>query len=134
MWLPTADRYLRKTGSALLPTSSTVRWHSSWALGCVEEITGKPVETLYIVGGGGKNELLNRYTAQAIKRPVRIGASEGTVIGNLLVQAMGLGDVKDLWELRKVVRDSFGDKQYDWDSTQDAQWDAEYERLLALMT
>ncbi len=105
-----------------------------WALGCVEEITGKPVETLYIVGGGGKNELLNRYTAQAIKRPVRIGASEGTVIGNLLVQAMGLGDVKDLWELRKVVRDSFGDKQYDWDSTQDAQWDAEYERLLALMT
>ncbi len=104
-----------------------------WALGCIEQITGKRVETLYIVGGGGKNELLNRYTAQAIKRPVRIGAGEGTVIGNLLVQAMGLGDVKDLWELRRIVRDSFGDKQYDWDSAQDARWDADYARLLALM-
>ena len=104
-----------------------------WALECIEKITGKPVETLYIVGGGGKNELLNRYTAQAIRRPVRIGASEGTVIGNLLVQAMGLGDVKDLWELRQVVRDSFGDTQYDWDSAQDAEWNKDYERLLALM-
>ena len=104
-----------------------------WAVECIEEITGKKTDVLYIVGGGGKNELLNRYTAQALRRPVRIGAGEGTVIGNLLVQAMSLGDVKDLWELRQVVRDSFGDKQYDWDSTQDAQWDAEYERLLVLM-
>lgn len=104
-----------------------------WALECIERITQSLVETLYIVGGGGKNELLNRYTAQAIRRPVRIGASEGTVIGNLLVQAMGLGDIKDLWELRKIVRDSFGDRQYDWDSAQDGQWEADYKRLLTLM-
>ena len=104
-----------------------------WALECIEKITEKPVDALYIVGGGGKNELLNRYTAQAIRRPVRIGAGEGTVIGNLLVQAMGLGDVKDLWELRKVVRNSFGDREYGFDSAQDAQWEKDYQRLLALM-
>ena len=104
-----------------------------WALENIEIITGKPVDALYIVGGGGKNELLNRYTAQAIRRPVRIGASEGTVIGNLLVQAMGLGDIADLWELRGVVRDSFGDTQYSWDSALDVQWDEDYQALLRLM-
>ena len=88
---------------------------------------------LYIVGGGGKNELLNRYTAQAIKRPVRIGAGEGTVIGNLLVQAMGLGDVKDLWELRQIVRTSFGDKEYTFDPALNARWDDDYKTLLWLI-
>ncbi|MBQ4228078.1 MAG: rhamnulokinase, partial [Clostridia bacterium] len=61
------------------------------------------------------------------------GAGEGTVIGNLLVQAMGRGDVKDLWELRQIVRDSFGDKEYGYNSAEDARWDADYQRLLALM-
>ena len=104
-----------------------------WAIERIEQITSTPIDVLYIVGGGGNNELLNRYTAQAIRRPVRIGAGEGTVIGNLLVQAMGRGDVKDLWELRQIVRDSFGDKEYGYNSAEDARWDADYQRLLALM-
>ena len=104
-----------------------------WAVECIEEITGKKIDVLYIVGGGGKNELLNRYTAQALRRPVRIGAGEGTVIGNLLVQAMSLGDVKDLWELRGIVRDSFGDREYGWDPAQDDKWEKDYQKLRELM-
>ena len=46
---------------------------------------------------------------------------------------MGRGDVKDLWELRQIVRDSFGDKEYGYNSAEDARWDADYQRLLALM-
>ena len=104
-----------------------------WAVECVEGITGTPVEVLYIVGGGGKNELLNQYTAQAIRRPVRIGAGEGTVIGNLLVQGMGKGDVKDLWELREIVRDSFGDKSYTWNDAENDRWEKDYQTLLGLI-
>ena len=104
-----------------------------WALGCIEDITGQHIDTLYIVGGGGKNELLNRYTAQAIQRPVKIGAGEGTVIGNLLMQAIGLKDVEDLWELRQIVRDSFGDKAYSWDEKDNARWDADYDKLHKLI-
>lgn len=104
-----------------------------WAIECIEKITGKPVDVLYIVGGGGKNELLNQYTAQAIQRPVRIGAGEGTVIGNLLVQGIGKGDVKDLWELREIVKNSFGDKEYAWDPAQNEQWNKDYNTLLGLM-
>ncbi|MBR6009658.1 MAG: rhamnulokinase, partial [Clostridia bacterium] len=102
-----------------------------WAIGCIEDIIHSPIDVLYIVGGGGKNELLNRYTASALKRPVRIGASEGTVIGNLLVQAMGRGDVNDLWELRQIVRDSFGDKEYLPETAYD--WDGAYDKLLKLL-
>ena len=104
-----------------------------WAVESIEHITGKRIDALYIVGGGGKNELLNIYTAQALMRPVTIGASEGTVIGNLLVQAMGKGDVKDLWEVREIVTASVGGKTYGYDEALSAKWDADYARLMELV-
>ena len=63
--------------------------------------------SLNIVGGGSKNVLLNKFTAEAIKRPVIAGPSEGTVIGNLLMQAIALGEIEDIWALRRVVEASF---------------------------
>jgi len=104
-----------------------------WGVEALEEITGEKINTLYIVGGCGKNELLNEYTAQALQRTVRIGASEGTVIGNLLVQAMATGDVKDIWELRKIVADSFGSKEYTFDAAQNEKWNGAYADLKRLM-
>ena len=141
-----ADRivsYVEKHGGSISPAQKvgqvadivyrSLALKYRWAIECIEDIIKKPIDVLYIVGGGGKNELLNRYTAQAIKRPVRIGAGEGTVIGNLLVQAMGLGDVKDLWELRQIVRTSFGDKEYTFDPALNARWDDDYKTLLGLI-
>ncbi len=104
-----------------------------WGIKTLEEITKAPIDALYIVGGGGKNELLNEYTASAIMRPVRIGASEGTVIGNLLVQAMATGDVSDIWELRKIVADSFGSKSYAYDPAGNAKWEEAYRKLEKLI-
>ena len=104
-----------------------------WAVESIERITGKRIDALYLVGGGGKNELLNIYTAQALARPVTIGAGEGTVIGNLLVQAMGKGDVKDLWEVRSIVMASEGGKTYGFDPTLSAKWDADYARLMEMV-
>ena len=68
-----------------------------WAVERLEkDMLKKRVNVLHIVGGGSKNDMLNRFTADAINRPVIAGPDEGTVIGNLLVQAMGLGALKDL--------------------------------------
>jgi len=77
--------------------------------------------------------MLNQFTANAIKRPVVAGPSEGTVIGNLLVQAMATGDVKDIWELRKIVADSFGSKEYTFDAAQNEKWNGAYADLKRLM-
>lgn len=51
-----------------------------------------PVRCLNILGGGCRNELLNRLTARALGIPVHAGPVEATAIGNIMVQACALGD------------------------------------------
>ena len=83
------------------------------------------------MGGGSKNVLLNKFTAEAIKRPVITGPSEGTVIGNLLMQAIALGEIEDIWALRRVVEASFPTDTY-LPETDGAAWDEAYARYLKL--
>ncbi|HEY3320435.1 MAG TPA: rhamnulokinase family protein [Planctomycetota bacterium] len=71
------------------------------------DATGRTFSRLHIVGGGCKNTLLNQLSANATQIPVHAGPVEGTAIGNILIQALGLGHLSSLDELRKVVRDSF---------------------------
>lgn len=73
----------------------------------IEQVSGRSIEVLHAVGGGTQNQLLNRLTAAAIDRPLYVGPVEATAIGNLLVQAMGLGAISGLDELREVVARSF---------------------------
>ena len=61
---------------------------------------------LHIIGGGSQNQLLNQLTAKALQIPVVAGPVEATAMGNILVQAMGKGEIKDMTELRRVVRES----------------------------
>ena len=75
--------------------------------------------------------LLNKFTAEAIKRPVIAGPSEGTVIGNLLMQAMALGAIDDIWALRRVVEASFPTETC-IPETDGKAWDEAYQRLLKL--
>lgn len=71
-----------------------------------------PIEKLHIIGGGSKNELINQMTANALGIPVVAGPSEATAIGNCMMQAKAAGLVKDRWEIRKIIADSFGVKTY----------------------
>ena len=90
------------------------------------------VDAFHIVGGGSKNKLLNQFTADASGKTVYAGPSEGTAIGNLLVQAMALGAVKDLNELRQIVARSFEVETFKPDAQAKAGWDKQYELLLTL--
>ncbi len=84
-----------------------------WSIERLEEdILGRKLASLNIVGGGSKNALLNKFTAAAIKKPVIAGPSEGTAIGNLLVQAMALGEISSMDELRLVVANSFPTEEF----------------------
>ena len=73
----------------------------------IEKVTGEKIKTLHIVGGGSQNKLLNQMAADATGRVVVTGPIEGTAIGNLLIQAYGLGRLKSHQEIRQVVRASF---------------------------
>jgi rhamnulokinase len=79
----------------------------------LEKLTGKSLDLLHIVGGGGQNLLLNQMTADALGKPVIVGPFEGTAIGNALTQAIGAGIVKDLPHLRQIVRNSTDLKRFE---------------------
>ncbi len=72
-----------------------------------QRLTQQPIDTLHIVGGGGQNALLNQLTADATQTPLTVGPTEGTVIGNALVQALALGLINDLAHARQIVERSF---------------------------
>ena len=77
------------------------------SLKALEEVTGEKYETLNIIGGGSKNMLLNELTMQYTGKKIITGPTEGTAIGNLMMQMVGGGDVKDVQEGRQIVRNSF---------------------------
>jgi len=70
-------------------------------------VTGRPIETIQVVGGGSRNTFLSRLTAAATGRVVRAGPAEATAIGNLAVQAIAVGELADLAEARDLVARSF---------------------------
>lgn len=84
-----------------------------WALEAIESITGRPIPKIHIVGGGTQNKLLCKLTADVTGKPVLAGPAEATAIGNIIVQAIGLGHVGSLEEGRAIVRNSFELDAYD---------------------
>ena len=86
------------------------------------------IDTLNIVGGGCNNKFLDQLVADSINRPVTIGPVEGAAIGNLLAQAMALGDIQNMDELRQIVRNSESVETFQPNHT--VAWDKAYERML----
>jgi rhamnulokinase len=76
------------------------------ALERAERLAATRVAAIHVVGGGARNALLCQLTADACRRPVLAGPVEATALGNVLVQAMGLGEIRDVAELHSVARRS----------------------------
>jgi rhamnulokinase len=70
-----------------------------------QELSGRHVDVIHMVGGGVRNELLCQLTADACGLPVIAGPVEAAALGNALVQARALGAAPDdLDELRGLLR------------------------------
>jgi sugar (pentulose or hexulose) kinase len=96
----------------------------------LEKLHGQRLEQLHIVGGGCQNRVLNRFSADAINRPVITGPIEATAIGNILMQMIAKGDISGLAEGRKMIVESFGTKTIMPENT--AAWDRAFERFTAV--
>ena len=72
----------------------------------LQQLTGKTLKYLHVIGGGAQNGLLNQLTANAVGVPVIAGPAEATVIGNVMLQAQAEGIVKNLEEMRRIIRQS----------------------------
>src|SRR5215213_5234195 len=103
-----------------------------WALEKAEEITGRRVGVVHIVGGGARNELLCQLTADATRRLVRAGPVEATALGNLMVQAYAGGWLSSLGEIRESVRRSVEVRDYEPRGEED-RWHEASEKLRFIM-
>jgi len=121
--------YCRKTGQPVPETKGEIvrciiqslALKYRMTLEKLEDLLGKPLPVIHMVGGGIKDKLLCQFTADATGRNVIAGPVEGSSIGNILVQAMALGRIKDINQMRNIVKASFpiviyspGDKER-WD-------------------
>ena len=127
----TDQRVPQTKGEVLRVALESLALKYRWVLERTEELSGKRLDPIHIIGGGTKNRLLNQFTANATNRTVVTGPVEATAIGNLLMQAIGLGYLSSLVEARAVVRNSFEVEEYQ--PGNHAGWDEAYEKLLELI-
>jgi sugar (pentulose or hexulose) kinase len=97
-----------------------------------EKLLGVRYACLNVVGGGTKDGFLMELASSALNRQVVAGPVEATAAGNILVQAMGEGELKDLNDVRAVIRNSFELKTFSPDAEMTAAYDAAVEKFIAL--
>jgi rhamnulokinase len=118
VFLPPGDMIGRVTRAAGLPADAdparitrcildSLALAQQRAIEQAQELAGRSVDAVHIVGGGARNELLCRLTADACGLPVLAGPVEATALGNVLVQARAAGVIDgDLAALRSVLRET----------------------------
>jgi rhamnulokinase len=79
----------------------------------LEQVAGRRIDTIHVVGGGARNTLLCRLTADITGREVLAGPVEATALGNVLVQALAIGELASVADLRRVAADSVALDRYE---------------------
>jgi rhamnulokinase len=128
----TAQQAPSEPGAVVRCALESLALRYRWVLERLEELLGKRLDSIHVVGGGSQNALLCQLTADACNRPVVAGPVEATAIGNVLVQALGLGLVGSLADAREVVRRSFDVRTFEPREPQ--RWNRPYERFVALLS
>lgn len=98
-----------------------------WVVSRLEEVADRTIGALHVVGGGSQNALLCQLTADATGRVVHAGPVESSAMGNVLVQAMALGHLASVEEVRAVVRASSRIATYE--PRPDDRWEEAFARL-----
>ena len=96
----------------------------------IERLTGRRYPIIHIIGGGTQNKLLNQFAANATGRTVVAGPVEATAIGNILIQAITMGEISSLAEGRAILKNSFDVESYT--PKEKSSWDEAYYRYKKL--
>ena len=105
-----------------------MRYRQVW--GELARLTGRRREVLHMIGGATRDAMHCRMTADALGAAIACGPDEGASMGNAVAQMVGLGDLRDFDDGRRLVRDSISISR--WTPGPDAAaWDEAYPRWLA---
>jgi rhamnulokinase len=110
-----------------------------WVVNALEDVLtsadgvpGPRLTSVRIVGGGSQNRLLNQFTADACGRLVVTGPVEAAALGNVMLQAVATGHLKDVGEGRAAIARSIEQEQFEPRSSQG--WDDAYAKFLQLLS
>lgn len=101
-----------------------------WAFGQIKDCTDKSYNVIHVVGGGAKDGLLCRMTASSCNVKVTAGPVEATVLGNLAVQLIASGDIKNIKEARRMIEESEDIKTFLPENAEE--WDEAYNKFLKI--
>ena len=99
-------------------------------LGYLEQLVGNQLSTIHMVGGGVQNRLLCQLAADACGRSVVAGPVEATAIGNIMMQAVGTGQLSSIQQARDLVRGAADIMRYE--PRPHGHWDTGFEKLKML--
>ncbi len=123
----TGQKELKKEGEIVRCIDESLAFKYRDAFEEISRCTGKEYKVIHMVGGGTQSGLLCQMTANACGCRVLAGPTEATVLGNMAVQLMALGELTSLSKAREVIKNSVEVKVYE---PQDIEaWDKAYERF-----
>lgn len=109
--------------------SLALKYH--WVVSALEELTGRRINTIRIVGGGSQNALLCQLSADACGRRVIAGPVEATALGNILVQALACGLLPNIAAGREAIARS--SKQAVYEAHSSAVWEAARRKFMTIL-
>lgn len=77
----------------------------------IEELTGRAYSRIHIMGGGSRDDYMNRLAARYTGKDIYAGPNEATALGNVLTQMIRHGVYANLDEARRAVRNTFAVKK-----------------------
>ncbi len=127
--------FCRKTGQKVPETAAEIMCCINqslalkyrYALEQIEACTGKHYPVIHVIGGGIQSKLLCQMTAGANGRKVIAGPVEATALGNIAVQLMTLGEIRDVTEARHIIAAS--EATYEYLPRDCDKWNAAYEKF-----
>ncbi|RLD69762.1 MAG: rhamnulokinase [Bacteroidetes bacterium] len=78
----------------------------------LEKLSQNSIEVLHLVGGGSQSDYLCQRIASICEREVISGPVEGAAMGNIIIQGIAMGRIKDLQAGRKLVKSFCQVKEY----------------------
>ncbi len=102
-----------------------------YVLDGIEDCTGKSFDRIHVAGGGTKDTFLCSMTASSCGRTVYAGPIEATVLGNIAVQLMSTGDIKDIAEARKIIANGENLKVYE--PVEHEAWETAYKDFIKIV-
>lgn len=118
-------------GQIIRCIEESLAFRCRWAIEKIEEVTSKKIGIIHMVGGGIRDELLCQLIANALGRKVIAGPVEATSIGNIIIQALALGEIRNIEQGREIVENSFETKEFSPEIFEE--WNKNYDRFINLI-